>query len=112
MSAGSVSASAALAIAGAAAKRNEGVAVEIEHALEVEAMPAGHIIGAHSSCSWSAISSRSSSVSRASRSILLTKVMMGMSRMRQTSNSLRVCASMPLAASITITALSAAVSVR
>ena len=42
--------------------------------------------------------------SRVSRSILLMKVTIGMSRSRQTSNSLRVRASMPLAASITITA--------
>src|SRR3954447_501815 len=69
-------------------------------------------MGAHSSCSWSGISSISSSGSRASRSILLMKVTMGMSRRRQTSNNLRVCASMPLAASITMTAESAAVSVR
>ena len=48
----------------------------------------------------------------ASRSILLMKVMMGVSRRRQTSNSLRVCASMPLAASSTMTAESTAVSVR
>ncbi len=40
------------------------------------------------------------------------KVMIGTLRMRQTSNSLRVCASMPRAASITITAESTAVSVR
>ena len=38
--------------------------------------------------------------SRVSRSILLMKVTIGMSRRRQTSNSLRVRASMPLAASI------------
>ena len=47
-----------------------------------------------------------------SRSILLMKVTIGMSRSRQTSNSLRVRASMPLAASITMTAESTAVSVR
>jgi hypothetical protein len=43
---------------------------------------------------------------------LLTNVTIGVPRMRQTSNSLRVCASTPLAASISITAQSAAVSVR
>ena len=75
-------------------------------------MPHGHIMGAVSICSWSEISSSSSKGSRASRSILLTKVMIGMSRRRQTSNSLRVWVSMPLAASITITAESAAVRVR
>ena len=47
-----------------------------------------------------------------SRSTLLTKVMIGTERSRQTSNSLRVCGSMPLAASITMTAESTAVSVR
>ncbi len=40
------------------------------------------------------------------------KVMIGTSRRRQTSKSFRVCSSMPLAASITITAESTAVSVR
>ena len=40
------------------------------------------------------------------------KVTIGTSRRRQISNSLRVRASMPLAASITITAESTAVSVR
>ena len=39
-------------------------------------------------------------------------VTIGMSRRRQTSNNLRVRASMPFAASITITAESTAVSVR
>ena len=60
----------------------------------------------------SATSSSRSNGSRPSRSTLLMKVMIGTSRRRQTSNNLRVCASMPLAASITITALSTAVSVR
>jgi hypothetical protein len=58
------------------------------------------------------ISSISSNGLRLSRSSLLMKVMIGISRRRQTSNSLRVRASMPLAASITITAASTAVSVR
>ena len=40
------------------------------------------------------------------------KVMIGTSRSRQTSKSFRVCVSMPLAASSTMTALSTAVSVR
>jgi hypothetical protein len=40
------------------------------------------------------------------------KVTIGMSRSRQTSNSFSVCGSIPLAASSTITAASAAVSVR
>ena len=66
--------------------------------------PIGQVIGAVSSASVFSISSSSSNGSRLSRSILLMKVMIGMSRSRQTSNSLRVRASMPLAASITITA--------
>ncbi len=75
-------------------------------------MPIGQVAGVTSSASCCSISLISSNGSRASRSILLTKVMIGTSRSRQTSNSFRVCASMPLAASITITALSTAVSVR
>ena len=67
-------------------------------------MPIGQVAGATSSASVCSISSSSSNGSRASRSILLTKVMIGTSRSRQTSNSLRVCASMPLAASITMIA--------
>ena len=43
---------------------------------------------------------------------LLTKVTIGRPESRQTSNSLRVWASMPLLASITITAASTAVSTR
>ena len=57
-------------------------------------------------------SSRSSKESRASRSILLIKVKMGMSRMAQTLKSFRVWASTPLAASMTMTAESAAIRVR
>ena len=48
----------------------------------------------------------------ASRSILLQKVRIGRSRSRQTSKSLRVWLSTPLAPSITMTAASTAVSVR
>ena len=53
-----------------------------------------------------------SKVSRASRSILLQKVRIGRSRSRQTSKSLRVWLSTPLAPSITMIAASTAVSVR
>ena len=67
-------------------------------------MPIGQFIGAVSSASRSWISSSSSTGSCASRSILLMKVMIGMSRRRQTSNSFRVCGSMPLAASSTMIA--------
>ena len=74
--------------------------------------PTGQVIGTQGMPSSRSISSSSSSGSRTSRSILLTKVMIGVSRWRQTSNSLRVCASTPLAASITISAESTAVSTR
>ena len=76
------------------------------------ARPIGQVTGQVSSARVEATSSSNSIGSRASRSILLMKVMIGMSRRRQISNSLRVRASMPLAASITITAESTAVSVR
>ena len=49
---------------------------------------------------------------RASRSSLLIKVNMGMCRMAHILKSLRVCGSMPFAASMTMTAESAAISVR
>ena len=62
-------------------------------------------------------SSRSTSSQRSrgslvSRSILLMKVKMGMCRMAQTRKSLRVWGSTPLAPSMTMTALSAAMRVR
>ena len=79
---------------------------------KVAARPMGQVTGAVSSASVFATSSSNSNGSRASRSILLTKVRIGMSRIRQISNSLRVRASIPLAASITITAESTAVRVR
>ena len=74
--------------------------------------PTGQVIGTQGMPSSRSTSSRMSSGSRTSRSILLTKVMMGVSRWRQTSISRRVCASTPLAASITISAESTAVSTR
>ena len=81
--------------------------------LEGEGAPVlGQVAGAVSSASVFSISSRRSKGSRVSRSILLMKVTIGISRRRQTSNNLRVRASIPLAASITITAESTAVSVR
>ena len=58
------------------------------------------------------ISSRISSGSLTSRSILLMKVMIGVLRARQTASSRSVCASTPLAASMTISAASTAVSTR
>ena len=58
------------------------------------------------------ISSMSSKGSRISRSSLFTKVKMGMPRRAHTLKSFSVCASTPLAPSITMTAASAAMSVR
>ena len=75
-------------------------------------MPSGQLIGAQSMFSTDSISCSSSIGSRTSRSSLFTKVMIGVLRRRQTSSSLMVCASTPLAASITMTAASTAVSTR
>ncbi|XQU70844.1 hypothetical protein OJJOAM_003633 [Cupriavidus sp. H18C1] len=75
-------------------------------------MPIGQVIGAHWIFSTSSISSSSSIGERPSRSSLLMKVRIGVSRSRQTFSSLMVCASTPLTESITITAESTAVSVR
>ena len=74
--------------------------------------PTGQVMGTQGMPSSRSISSKMSSGSRTSRSILLTKVMMGVLRCRQTSIRRRVCASTPLAASITISAESTAVSTR
>jgi hypothetical protein len=75
-------------------------------------MPMGHVAGAQVMPSTRSISSSSSTGSRPSRSSLLMKVMIGVSRRRQTSISLMVRSSTPLAQSITISAESTAVSVR
>src|SRR5262249_41241829 len=75
-------------------------------------MPIGQLAGVTSSARVCSISSIKVKGSRPSRSSLLTKVTIGTSRRRQTSKSFLVCASMPLAASSTMTALSTAVSVR
>ena len=75
-------------------------------------MPIGQDSGTHSICSLSSMSARMSSGSRPSRSSLLMKVMIGVLRIRQTSMSLVVCASTPLAESITMSAESTAVSTR
>ena len=75
-------------------------------------MPIGQVTGAQAILSTCSISSSSSIGSRPSRSSLLMKVMMGVSRSRQTSISLMVRASTPLAQSITISAESTAVRVR
>ena len=74
--------------------------------------PTGQVMGQQGMPSSRSTSSRMSSASRTSRSILFTKVMMGVSLWRQTSIRRRVCASTPLAASITISAESTAVSTR
>ncbi len=74
--------------------------------------PTGQVMGTQGMPSSRSTSSRMSRGSRTSRSILLTKVMMGVSRCRQTSISRRVCDSTPLAASITMSAESTAVSTR
>ena len=74
--------------------------------------PMGQEAGVTSMARFSWISEMISKVSRLSRSILLQKVRMGRSRRRQTSKSLRVWLSTPLAPSITMTAASTAVSVR
>ena len=75
-------------------------------------MPTGQVIGAQARPSTFSISSSRSSDGRLSRSSLLTKVTIGVSRRRVTSISLMVRGSTPLAASITISAESTAVSVR
>ena len=75
-------------------------------------LPIGHVNGTAVIPSARSISSNRSSGSRTSRSILLTNVMIGVPRARQTSSSRSVCASTPLAASITINAASTAVSTR
>ncbi len=75
-------------------------------------MPMGQVTGAHWMPSTRSISSSSSTGGRPSRSSLLMKVMIGVSRSRQTSISLIVRSSTPFAQSMTISAESTAVSVR
>ena len=75
-------------------------------------MPIGQVTGAHWMPSTVSTSSSSSIGSLPSRSSLLMKVMIGVSRRRQTSISLMVRSSTPLATSITISAESTAVSTR
>jgi hypothetical protein len=79
----------------AALERRELVGEEVIGAEKVAPMPIGHAAGVTSSASDCSISSSRSKGSRPSRSSLLTKVMIGTSRGRQTSKSLRVCSSMP-----------------
>ena len=74
--------------------------------------PIGQLIGHVAIPSSFSMSSRSSNVSLASRSILFMNVKIGICLMTQTLKSFLVCASTPLLASITMTAESAAMSVR
>ena len=75
-------------------------------------MPTGHVIGVHMMDSFDSMSSMSSNGLRPGRSHLLTNVINGRPRSRHTSNNLSVWASMPLAASRTMTAASHAVRTR
>ena len=75
-------------------------------------MPIGQVTGDTDRPSTFSISSISSMGARPSRSSLLMKVMIGVSRSRQTSISLMVRASTPLAQSMTISAESTADKVR
>ncbi len=75
-------------------------------------MPMGQVTGAQVMPSTRSISSSSSMGSRPSRSSLLTKVMIGVSRSRHTSISLMVRSSTPFAQSMTMSAESTAVRVR
>ena len=75
-------------------------------------MPTGQVKGTTVMPSSRSISSIRSSGAFTSRSILLTKVMMGVLRERQTCSRRRVCGSTPLPASITMSAASTAVSTR
>ena len=75
-------------------------------------MPIGQVTGAQRIFSTSSTSSSKLIGSRPSRSSLLMKVKMGVSRRRQTSISLMVRSSTPLAQSMTISAESTAVRVR
>ena len=75
-------------------------------------MPMGQVIGAQRILRMFSTSSNNSIGSRPSRSSLLMKVKIGVSRRRQTSISLMVRSSTPRAQSITISAESTAVRVR
>ena len=75
-------------------------------------IPMGQVMGAHWILKTFSISSISSKGSRPSRSSLLTKVMIGVCRSRQTSRSLMVWLSTPFTESITMRAESTAVSTR
>ena len=75
-------------------------------------IPTGRFIGYVSISNFSSISANNSNGSLISRSTLLMNVKIGIPRIRQTLKSFNVCASIPFAPSITITALSTAIRVR
>jgi hypothetical protein len=75
----------------AALEQYERIGEEVIGVEKVAPMPIGQEAGVTSSARACSISSNRSNGSRASRSSLLTKVMIGTSRSRQTSKSLRVC---------------------
>ncbi len=72
----------------------------------------GQFRGTASMSSFSSMSWSRSRGSRPTRSSLLMNVRMGVARMRQTSISFSVCISTPFTLSMTINALSTAVSTR
>ena len=74
--------------------------------------PIGQETGTDGRPSTSSNSCTRSNGSLVSRSSLLIKVKIGMPRMEQTLNSFFVCASIPLAPSMTMTALSTEVKIR
>ena len=75
-------------------------------------IPIGQFIGYASMPNTSSNSAINSRGSRPSRSNLLMNVKIGIPRILQTSNNFFVCGSIPLALSMTITALSTAINVR
>jgi hypothetical protein len=78
-----------------ALEQQQRIGEEVIGAEKVAPMPIGQEGEVTSSAAACSISSSRSNGSRPSRSSLLTKVMIGTSRSRQTSKSLRVCSSMP-----------------
>ena len=80
--------------------------------LKLLPLPIGQVIGAQLIFKIDSTSSSKSKESRTSRSHLFINVTIGVLRKRQTSSNLIVCASTPLAASITIKPESTAVNTR
>ena len=79
----------------AAFEQQERIGEKIIGAEKIAPLPIGQEAAVTSSANDCSISSNRSNGSRPSRSSLWTKVMIGTSRNRQTSKSLRVCSSMP-----------------